>query len=51
MIVAMGDARVRSTCSEQATSTIPIVFAIGDDPVGAGLVASLGATRAAILPD
>jgi len=38
VIIAVGPAAVRS---KQATSVIPIVFPIGPDPVGSGLVESL----------
>ena len=43
VIVTAGTAAV--IASKQATSVIPIVFGTAGDPVGTGLVASLGATR------
>src|SRR5262245_64582341 len=39
VILTVGGAAV---AAKQATSTIPIVFAIAIDPIGTGLVASLG---------
>ena len=43
VIVTSGTSPV--VAAKQATSTIPIVFATAGDPVGAGLVASLGRGR------
>ena len=42
VIVTSGTAAV--VTAKQATSVIPIVFAVAGDPVGTGLVASSGAT-------
>ena len=41
VLVAVGG-DVSAVAARQATSTIPIVFGTGSDPVDAGLVASLG---------
>ena len=41
-VIAASGGRVPVQASKAATKTIPIVFAVGADPVGLGLVASLG---------
>jgi putative ABC transport system substrate-binding protein len=40
-LITAGGVTIGSVSAKKATSTIPIVFVVGGDPIGAGLVASL----------